>query len=78
MCKSAPETQKNQALLTIIIPRHIDRVPQIISDLEKLNLKISRHTSKKVDLDKTDIYLVDTFGETKKFFKLSSSVFRHL
>ncbi|MDC3042560.1 3-deoxy-D-manno-octulosonic acid transferase [Candidatus Pelagibacter sp.] len=67
--------KKIKNLLTIIIPRHIDRVPQIISDLKKLNLKISRHTSKRKDLDKTDIYLVDTFGETKKFFKLSSSVF---
>ena len=67
--------KKIKNLLTIIIPRHIDRVPQIISDLEKFNLKISRHTSKIKDLDKTDIYLVDTFGETNKFFKLSSSVF---
>ena len=67
--------KKIKNLLTIIIPRHIDRVPQIISDLEKFNLKVSRHTSKIKDLDKTDIYLVDTFGETNKFFKLSSSVF---
>ena len=67
--------KKIKNLLTIIIPRHIDRVPQIISDLEKFNLKVSRHTSKIKDLDKTDIYLVDTFGETQKFFRLCSSVF---
>ena len=29
----------------------------------------------KKKFDKTDIYLVDTFGETKKFHKISPSVF---
>ena len=67
--------KKIKNLLTIIIPRHIHRVPQIILDLQKFNLNISKHTSKIKDLSKTDIYLVDTYGETQKFFKLSSSVF---
>ena len=67
--------KKIKNLLTIIIPRHIHRVPQIILDLQKFNLNISQHTSKIKDLSKTDIYLVDTYGETQKFFKLSSSVF---
>ena len=67
--------KKIKNLLTIIIPRHIHRVPQIILDLQKFNLNISKHTSKIKDLSKTDIYLVDTYGETQKFFKLCSSVF---
>tara|TARA_B100000676_G_scaffold115551_1_gene115018 strand:- start:1289 stop:2539 length:1251 start_codon:yes stop_codon:yes gene_type:complete len=67
--------KKIKNLLTIIIPRHIDRVPQIMLDLRKLNLKVLKHTSKTKNLNKTDIYLVDTFGETQKFFKLCSSVF---
>ena len=33
------------------------------------------HSSKKQNLKNTDIYLVDSFGETKKFHKISSSVF---
>ena len=67
--------KKINNLLTIIIPRHIDRVPEIISDLKKFNLNISKHTSKIKNLSKADIYLVDTFGETQKFFKLCASVF---
>ena len=43
--------------------------------MQKFNLNISKHTSKIKDLSKTDIYLVDTYGETQKFFKLCSSVF---
>ena len=67
--------KKINNLLTIIIPRHIDRVPEIISDLKKFNLNIFKHTTKIKNLSKADIYLVDTFGETQKFFKLCASVF---
>ena len=67
--------KKIKNLLTIIIPRHIDRVPEIISDLKEFNLNIFKHTTKIKNLSKADIYLVDTFGETQKFFKLCASVF---
>ena len=67
--------KKFNNVLTIIIPRHIDRVPEIISDLKKFNLNIFKHTTKIKNLSKADIYLVDTFGETQKFFKLCASVF---
>ena len=67
--------KKFKKLLTIIIPRHIHRAYEIKSDLENLDLKVSLHSSKSKDLKKTDIYLVDTFGETNYFHKLSSSVF---
>ena len=67
--------KKIKNLLTIIIPRHIDRIPKIQSELKKLNLNVLTHTSKIKNLKKVDIYLVDTFGETNKFFKLCSSVF---
>ena len=67
--------KKIKNLLTIIIPRHVDRVPEIISDLKKFNLNIFKHTTKIKNLSKADIYLVDTFGETQKFFKLCASVF---
>ena len=67
--------KKIKNLLTIIIPRHIDRVPNITKDLKELNLNIVRHTLNNKNLKNADIYLVDTFGETKKFYKLGSSVF---
>ena len=62
-------------LITIIIPRHIHRKNEIINKIKNLNLKITCHSSNRKKLHDIDIYLVDTFGETKKFHKVSSSVF---
>ena len=62
-------------MITIIIPRHIHRVNEIISKLKLLNLKIASHSSKIKNLKNIDIYIVDTFGESKKFFKIGNTVF---
>jgi len=63
--------KKFKNLLTIIIPRHINRVNDINNDLQSLGLKtVIRTSKKKIDIN-TDIYLVDTYGETKKFLKIS-------
>ena len=67
--------KKIRNLVTIIIPRHIHRANKIISELESLNLKVTKHSSKNKNIENTDVYLVDTFGETKKFHKISCSVF---
>ena len=40
-----------------------------------LNLKVVCHSSNKRNLNSTDIYIVDTFGETQIFHKLGYSVF---
>ena len=66
---------KYKNLLTIIIPRHIHRTEKIIKEINKLNLKIHLHSStKKID-KKTDIYLVNSFGQTQSFFKECKVVF---
>ena len=62
-------------MLTIIIPRHINRSHQIIKDLEKLNLNTITHSSNNRLKKNDDIYLVDTYGESSKFFKLSKVSF---
>ncbi len=62
-------------LLTVIIPRHIDRSENIINDLNKFKLNVVKHSKKQKISKKTDIYLVDTFGETKNFFKISNIAF---
>jgi len=62
-------------LLTIIIPRHIHRAKEIINEANKLNLEIHTHSSTKEINKKTDIYLVDSFGQTKSFFKVCKTVF---
>ena len=67
--------KKYKNLLTIIIPRHVDRVKEISKELKNLNLNVTLHSSKLKNLDNVDIYLVDSFGETKKFHKIASSVF---
>jgi 3-deoxy-D-manno-octulosonic-acid transferase len=62
-------------LLTIIIPRHINRTEQITKEIENLNLKVHKHNSTKRLSKDTDIYLVNTFGQTKSFFKICKTVF---
>ena len=66
---------KHKNLLTIIIPRHVDRVNQIIQVIKDLKLNVVLHSSRQKKLKEADIYLVDTYGETKKFYKLSKIVF---
>ena len=66
---------KYKNLLTIIIPRHIHRTDEIVNEMKKLNLNVHLHNSKnKIDKD-TDIYLVNSFGQTKSFFKVCKTVF---
>ncbi len=67
--------KKIKNLITIIIPRHIHRSQEIISEIKKLNLKTIYHSSKVKSLKNIDVYIVDTFGETKKFHKIGVSVF---
>ena len=62
-------------ILTIIIPRHINRIEEIKNQIESLNLNVICRSSKDKISKNTDIYLVDTYGETKKFYKVSNTVF---
>ena len=67
--------KKYKDLLTIIIPRHIDRTNSVKDELEKINLKVHTHKSnKKIDKE-IDIYLVDVYGLTKSFFNISKNIF---
>ena len=67
--------KKHKNILTIIIPRHINRVSEIKNDIKKLNLRVACHSNNPNNINNIDIYIVDTFGETKKFHKYASSVF---
>tara|TARA_B100000780_G_scaffold266714_1_gene223135 strand:+ start:2627 stop:3883 length:1257 start_codon:yes stop_codon:yes gene_type:complete len=67
--------KKHKNLLTIIIPRHIDRSENIIKEIKNLNLKVHNHDSKNKIGKDTDIYLVNSYGETKSFFKACRTVF---
>ena len=67
--------KKIKNLLTIIIPRHIERCEKIERDLRKLGLKVHSENSKNSIQSKTDIYLVSSYGNTKSFFSVCNKVF---
>ena len=66
---------KYKNLLTIIIPRHIDRVNNIENQLNNMGLKTHRHESEKKIPQNTDIYIVNAYGKTKSFFLICKNVF---
>ena len=67
--------RKYRNLLTIIIPRHIERVGSIKNELQKLDLKVHIHEPKKKISNDTDIYLVNSYGKTKSFYNNCKNIF---
>ena len=67
--------KKYKDLLTIIIPRHVDRVDKIKSDLNSLNLNVHLDHPKRKIKSNTDIYLINSYGKTKSIFKICKNVF---
>ena len=62
-------------ILTIIIPRHIDRVKTIKEELLKFNINVLLTAEINNFDDKTDILLVNSYGEALKFYDISKCVF---
>ena len=62
-------------LLTIIIPRHINRIPEIQKII--INTKLNFLIAESLDNFKnnTDILIINSYGNTKKILKLSKYVF---
>ena len=67
--------KKFKNLITILVPRHINRSEEIKKELEKLKLKISERSSGNIPPDDCDIYIVNTYGEMSKFLRLSNVTF---
>ena len=67
--------KRHKNLITIIIPRHVHRVNEINNELKKLNLNTTYHSAKEKNLKDVDIYIVNTFGESKRFYKIATTVF---
>ena len=67
------ENYKN--VFTIIIPRHINRVNEINEELVKLNLNVILSSELNKVESKTDILLVNSYGEATKFYNISKYVF---
>ncbi len=62
-------------LLTVIIPRHVYRTDRIVSLLESKKLNVITRSSRKKIKKSTDIYIVDTYGEARKFYEMSNLCF---
>ena len=67
--------KKFKNLLTVIIPRHIDRKAKIKEQLLNIGLKVHTHEPKTKIHQDTDIYLVNSFGKTKSFYSMIKNIF---
>ncbi len=67
--------KKYKNLLTIIIPRHVERSKNIEQSLRELDLKTHFHESKFKLEDDTDIYIVNSYGKTKSFYNNCKNIF---
>ena len=67
--------KKMKNLVSILIPRNIQRTEKIVNIFSQLGLKTHLHSTNKKILKNTQVYIVDTYGETKTFFKICKTVF---
>ena len=67
--------KKYRNLLTIIIPRHIERTQSIKKELNKLNLNVDTHESKAKIKENIDVYIIDSYGKTKSVYNICKTVF---
>src|SRR5210317_1645665 len=67
--------KKQKNLITIIIPRHLDKIHKIVNEIKELNLNVTIYSSNQKNFENTDIYIVDTFGLSRDFYAIASTVF---
>ena len=67
--------KKINNIISIIIPRHVERAHEIKKEIETFSLKSHLHSVKKKINKNIDIYIVDTYGEVNKFYRISNLVF---
>ncbi len=66
---------KSSNILTIIVPRHPVRAPEILDALRETGLSVARRSAGQPPGPDTDIYLADTIGELGLFMRLAQVVF---
>jgi 3-deoxy-D-manno-octulosonic-acid transferase len=62
-------------LLTIIIPRHTNRIARIEGFVKKFKLNSLTQDSLSDIKDNTDILIINTYGNTQRFLRLSKYIF---
>ncbi len=63
------------AILTLIVPRHPERGPDIRALAEKKDLKAALRSSEQLPSQETDIFIADTIGELGMYYRLADIVF---
>ncbi len=66
---------RHPGLLTIIVPRHPNRAPEILSALSAQGLKVARRSQNEAIDASTQVYLADTIGEMGLFLRLTEIAF---
>ena len=67
--------KKYPNLLTIMIPRHIERAESIENELKNLNLKTHLFVSKNKIKSDTEIIIINSYGKTKSIYNVCKNVF---
>ena len=67
--------KRHPGLLTIIVPRHPGRGPEIADELARQGAKVKRRSAGVLPDAGTEVYIADTMGELGLFFTLAPVVF---
>ena len=67
--------KKYEKIITVIAPRHIERINKIKKLCDKLNLKSQVLNKNDLILENKEIILINSFGVLSSFFKYAKSVF---
>ena len=74
LCQTLSNLVTNKNYLLTIVPRHPQRLQDILTDLKDLDLKIAVRSLNQPVNDNTQIYIADTFGELEQFIAGSELV----
>ncbi len=58
-------------LLTILVPRHLDRLKDIVTLIKQQDLYYALRSSDMLPMANTDIFVIDTMGELGLFYRLA-------
>ena len=67
--------KKYPNLLTIIIPRHIERAASIVNELNDMDLKTHLFDSKDEIKPDAEIIIVNSYGKTKSIYSICKNIF---
>ena len=67
--------KKYPNLLTIIIPRHIERAASIVNELNDMDLKTHLFDSKDEMKSDAEIIIVNSYGKTKSIYSICKNIF---